>query len=1177
MLRKPFLCLSYLTALLLFALATPALRAQNITAGAIAGTVMDSTGAVIPKAVVTATSQSTGEAHSATSTASGAFSIDDLPAGDYTLLGSAPGFSQISIRGIHIDPGQRRGQDVKLAVGNVNTKVEVEADALAVQTESAESGGTITAKEVQNLMLNGRNFSELTSVLPGVSNTNGANGSYEAGQGAITSTVIVNGSSDEETMYTIDGIYNVTSASDITLPITPVIDDIDEMRVLSDNYSARYGLAGRQILVTTKSGGRAYHGSVYGYERSNEYGTAKPYLDTPAEGLSSLHLTDWGLTLGGPIKIPKLFSDNGKQKIFFFVGADWKANHAASTLNSRNTFTSAIRGGNLSSEPEAPNGAILTPYAALDPAHQAILNARYPVDPAACIFQEIPGGNYNGILPACMDPNTVTLMNDFWPLPNYTSTTANYINTNPTKFSVNDQLYRGDYNLNDRNTFTVRILHEESDSIEASRNYNDPAPNPGAIAYNPALNGLLRWQVNISPSLVNTASLAEVYTKYYSLPTGDYTLPSNVNIAQAFPTADPLNRIPDISLNNDTNSAENWFWLGVGAFPNYSKDGTGEFSDDLTWVKHNHTIQTGFTYMWNYLEVNASSFPMGNFCINGDYSGDTAGDYLLGFLANANNGCGFGYEQTNSQRAGVFRNKWTEAYVQDDWQVSPRLTLNLGLRWSYFTAPTMDGNQISNFVPSAFVAAQAPAISTTGAFTLNSQNQPLTSTGTVANLTNNGLLTACQGTPCGFTTPRKGLFAPRVGFAYRLTNDGKTSVHGGFGLGYTQVSLLQTSNLLSNIPFVQQPTYNSTEFSSPTGPAGSIANPPGVGALNATSSGYQPAAIRNYSLTFERQVDPGGIVSVGYAGSVTQRIFTGQYDMNFPNSGTSSGSAACAASSGLAGQPLSSWAYDPCINTGSVSSVYYRPYAGYAAITTGASLGVANYNGLLLGYVQKMKSLTAHVSYTFSKTLGDINASGVQVAYSSSGTFQNSHNPIGDYGRPDYDRPNVFVYSLVYEIPYFNSTSNRLEHTLLGGWQVSSFMTDESGFAQTPTFASGLATRPNTTGPIVRAHSTDGKPGQAPLYSYLNFTAPYYGYFGNAKVGSLRAPKEVAIHASVEKGFAIWESLSAKIGAQAFNILNHPNVLGINSTWSPTGQGSFGQATSYGDPREMQFYAKFTF
>ena len=1202
-------------------------HAQNATSCAITGTVADSTGAVVPEVQVTVTNQATGVSGTETTNSSGFYDAESLVPGDYSVSTAKNGFKTQVIKDVHLDPGQRRGLNLTLAVGSESISVSVEADAEVVQTESAESGGTITSSEVQNIMLNGRNFSALLAVVPGVSTVNGANGLYQAGQGAITSEVVINGSSDEETMYTIDGVYNVTAASEITLPITPVVDHIAEMRVLGDNYSAKYGLAGRQVLVTTKSGGEQFHGGGYFFDRTNEYGTAHGFLQSAQVPLTSLHLSDWGITLGGPVAIPGLFTSLNK-KLFFFVGADWKADHYAYTSGARYVFPSGgpldngvdYYNGDLSAGPQASHagGAKMVPYSSLDPVHQAILDARVgggAGSGAACIYQKTAGGNYDQILPMCMDPNTVALGKAYWPTANYTSASQNYLNDNPVRFSVNDELYRGDYNINQSNTVTLRVMQEEATQINATRGYNDYAPNPNSGTDTPAGNLLLRWQWTIRPSLINVASLGAVYTKYTAALIGKYTVPSGVTINQKFTGADPLNRIPDISMDNDAQGGENWFWMGEGALPTHSNDQTGEFSDDISWVKGNHVLQGGLTYMWNLLHANAASaFPMGNFCINGDFSGDTAGDYLLGFLANPDNGCGFGYEQTNAQRDGRFRNKWTEAYFEDDWKFSPRLTFNLGLRWTYFTASALDGNQISNFVPKAFSTGQAPALceitancakSTFGLTTswayLNSQNQPLVSSGgAVANLTNNGMLNAGVGTPDGFTTPRKGLFAPRIGFAYRLTNDGKMSLHGGFGMGYTQVGLLQTSNLLTNIPFVQQPTYNATEFTNPAGSgSGAVPNAPGLTALNATSSHYQPASIRNYSLTVEKEVVPGGVFAIGYAGMVTQHIFTSALDQNFYQNGTSPGDAACVTQGeaeavsgnyGIWSQPGSGFQYDPCINAaGSVTvngttytatptiSNFYRPYAGYAGISTGVSLGVANYNGLLVGYVQKMHDLTAHVSYTWSKSLGDVNASGTQVAYSSSGSFQNSNNPMGDYGRPDYDRPNVFVYSLVYNLPFFNTTTNYLAKALLGGWNFDSYGVVESGFAQTVSYSSGLATRPNATGLLVRNHGTDGKPGQAPVYSYMSYTHPAWGYFGSASVGSIRDPKEVAFHMSAEKGFAIREWATVKLGAQAFNVFNHPNIMSLNTSWSPTAQGSFGTATAYGDPRQMQFYTKITF
>ncbi len=1194
------------------------LHAQNATSCSITGTITDATGAVVPAVQVTITNQATGLSQTESSNGSGFYDAESLAPGDYSVSTAKTGFKSEQIKDIHLDPGQRRGLNVKLDIGSASASVSVEADAEVVQTESAEAGGTITAKEVQNIMLNGRNFSALLAVVPGVSDVNGANNYYEAGQGANTSIAVVNGSSAEETMYTIDGVYNVTSASFITMPITPVIDQIEEMRVLSDNYSAKYGLAGRQVLVTTKSGGERYHGSGYGFERSNEYGTAHGFLQNGSVPLTSLHLSDWGITLGGPVAIPKIFEH---KKIYFFVGADWKAVHNSYTSGARNVFTSGMRGGDLSSYPALATGANMNPYLSLDAAHQAILDAREgggAGSGAACIYQKTTGGNYNQVLPKCMDSNTVALMNTFWPLPNYnltaTTTSQNYLNDNPQKFSVNDELYRGDYNVNDKNTITFRVMKEEAAAINATRGYNDYAPNPNSATDTPSMNALLRWQSTIRPTLINVASFGLIYSKYFNQLLGHYTVPSGVSINQVFPNADPLDRMPDISMDASPGDPDAWFWMGGGALPTHSNDATQELSDDITWVKGNQVFQGGFTYMWNLLHADAASaFPMGNFCFDGSYTNSTPGDYLLGFLSKGANGCGYGYEQTSSQRDGRFRNHWAEIYFEDDWKFSPRLTINLGIRWSYFSAPTKDGNDISNFVPSAFSASETPALcaspsgaalgslpacavstygiqSTTWQY-LNLNNQPLeTNDITAANLTNNGMLTAGSGTPDGFTVPQKGLFAPRIGFAYRLTNDGKTSIHGGAGFGYTQVSLLQTSNLLGNIPFVQQPVYFDTEFTNPAGGSGSVPNPPGLLSVLATSPGYRPATIRNYSLTIEREVAPGGVVSIGYAGMTTQHIFNGSssggWDQNFPllsnpNTGTYASTTlttSCVAASTAPNQQTSGFSYDPCINQGKVNSAYYRPYQGYSTMTTGSALGVANYNGLLLGYVQKMRDLTAHVSYTFSKALGDVNASGTQVAYSSSGTFQNSHNPLGDYGKPDYDRPDVFVYSLVYTVPVLGWANNVLGKELLGGWNFTSYGLVESGFAQTPSYSSGLATRPNVSGPLSRAHGTSGKitEGQAPVYSAANFTPPSWGYFGSAEVGCLRAPKEVAFHMAAEKGFTIREFAAVKIGAQAFNVFNHPNVMTLNTSYAP-GSSTFGTATAFGDPREMQFYTRITF
>lgn len=1193
--RSTALQLFSILALLVFSLA---LRAQNTTVGAFAGTITDSTGAVVPGAQIVVTNQATHVVSSATASGSGSYAVQNLPDGDYTIAVTKDGFEQSSVTGIHLDPGQRRGQDIKLSVGNVASKVTVEADALAVQTESAESGGTISAKEVANLMLNGRNFSQLATLVPGVSSSFGTNAEVNSGYLGQTS-LIVGGQSSEETTYTIDGVYNMTPTSLININITPSIDAINEMRVLKNAYSAKYGYAGSgQIIIETKSGTSAFHGTGYEYNRTNGIAVARPYsVSGQPVTLSSLHYNIFGFTFGGPIFIPRVYN-SGRNKTFFFTGAEFKINHYAVGLNSRSELTATQRAGDLSQShdgvacPTTPTaastaagctpGSIGDYYLQCDSYCQNLLTAR-SLSPAICLTKDSLGVT-NHVNPSCFDPVATYFINpanNWLPLPNvpannYTAQ-ANYVNNNPEKDNQNDTIYRIDHHIGDNHVITVRYMHEEVNDVRPARNYNDPSADPGAIAYTPALNALVRWSYNITPTIINAAAIAYTDQKLELLPTGPYTIPSGL-ISQAFNNGD--NRLPAVSIGGF------YSWLGVGAQPNYSKTGDGIFSDDLTWVKGRHVLQFGGLYMWNILRVNSSAFAQGNFSFSGSHTNDPAGDFLLGQLAS--------YSQSNVQRYGTFHQHWYELYAQDDWKATPRLTLSYGLRYSFFSPTTIEGNQVSNFNAATFVPSAAPAVSIGGTLTFNSAGQPLTSTGAVANLYTNGVVIACQGgTPCGLTNPKKGLFAPRLGFAYRVNDKGTMSLHGGYGIGYTQVGMLQTSNLISNNPYVSTSVFGNTQFSTP---AGGTASLPGLQSLSATDSTYRPTLLQSWSLTYEDQVIRNGVLTLAYAGDTAQHIFSNAVDRNFAVNGTSAFSSACAASSNNVNPaPASAWLYDPCLNganaavTGAsqVSTNYWRPYAGYTAITTGVSIGESNYNGLQTGFVYRLADLQLNSAYTFSKALGNQNQTNTGSAaygFDSNIGFQNPRNPQADYGRPNYDRPHVFTSAYVYTIPFFKHSHNLIARELLSGWGTSGLVTAQSGFAQTVGLSStyaGLAQRPNQIGPLVRNHGSGKRAiGQLGLYSASSFAVPGFGTFGNSEPGVLRGPREVSFAAAANKTFPVTERVGVQIRAEAFNVFNHPNINGINSTFafsSATNTSSFGNATSAGDMRQMEFSGRITF
>jgi hypothetical protein len=1163
------------------------LGAQNTTSCALSGTVTDTTGAVVTGVAVTVTNQATGIAVKAATNNTGYFTAESLAPGDYTINIKKSGFRSQMVKDVHLDPGQRRGADLKLDVGDTTVTVTVEADAVVVQTESADLSGTVSEKEVANLMLNGRNFQSLAMIVPGVSSANGANqlANYGGGGYLGQTAIIVGGTSVEKTTYTIDGLYDMDPNAMINVNVLPTIDSISEFKILKDNYSAKYGLAGSgQILVETKSGGSKYHGDAYEYVRNNFIGTAAPYLTAPGTGVSALHYNIFGYTLGGPVTIPHLY-DGAAKKTFFFAGGEWRINHYPAALRTRNMLPQTMRNGDFSASPSLTNTAGCpagqpagTPCLVLTAGSANLLRTYRGIDPTTCIKPD-PLGRYNQLNTACMDPTSVALMNAYWPLPTPSLTTGiNYINNGTEKDVQADYNYRIDHSFSDKNQITARWTNEEVNDLRPSRNYNDPAPNPGSTVYSRGLNSAIRWTTTITPNLINTVEGGETYNKWL-LGVSNFTMPAGATIAQEYPGVDPFNRIPDISIGG----GGTWAWLGVGAQPNFIHDGVTVASDDVSWLKGNHLLQTGIVGLLTVRHVNANSFPMGNFSFSGTNTQDSAADYLLGLDAT--------YSQSNEQPAGRFHNTWLEAYVQDDWKVNPRLAINLGVRWSYYRPTYMEGDQVTNFNASTWVAANAPVISLTGKETLNSSLQPLTSAGSVANLTN-GLVYAGVGISRGFINARKDNIGPRVGFAYRLTNDGKTSLHGGLGFGFTQVGMLETSSLMLNPPFVQSTSISNSLLSQPT--AGGAAGAPGIPGLTVIGPDYQPTVTKTFSLGIERQVLPNAVAQVAYAGSLSQHVMAEGYNYNFSVNGTSPTTVSCAASGSnplnstsypYAGPTVSAYAYDPCLNSGAVSTLYYAPYPGYGTISGTNNGGIANYNGLQTGFAWKARDLTLNGAYTWSKALEDVQpsnpgANGAGVGYDQSASFQNPRNKKGDYGIPDYDRKHVFTSAWVYRTPFFAHSSSFVMREFLSGWGSSGLAVVESGLAVTPSLSvgsQGLAARPNLIAPVT--HPGDGKTNisssRSPYFSPASFQAPAWGEFGNAKPGMLRGPKEVSFSTAVDKTFPIREGLGFKLRVEAFNIFNHPNTM-MNGTWSgPT--STFGTVVGAGDARQMEFSGRLTF
>lgn len=1123
--------LLFLTAILLL-IATSSMRAQVVNTGAISGSVIDSTGAAIPGATVTVTNQGTTVSRTLTTDSSGFYSAEGLSVGQYSIDVSKPGFQGNVIQDIQIDPGQRRANSVVLKVGSATSRVTVTANAEQVNTQTSESGGTLSSTQISNLMLNGRNFQTLAIAIPGVSSTAGADSLNGGGLEGGT-TLIVNGNAVEYTTYTIDGAYNMNSGNLSNIDILPIVDGISEFSVLKDNYSAKYGFAGSgQVVVETKSGTDRFHGSVWDYLRNNAFDANNYYTTTT----QPLHQNIFGYTLGGPLIIPKIYNTDRSKKTFFFASNQWYAINSGQ-VSRGSVFPQALRNGDFSASPT------LTGNLTLDAHSQALLAAEGKTN---CITGP------RTLNPACFDPVAVALLNAYVPLPNNLSGGfLNYINQGSLTTSQLDYLFRVDHYINPNNQLMSRIMYEPVKNGFPYDTWNGlPYDTITDSFYTTGFNGLVRLQSILTPNLMNTVGVAETYTQVRISTTKGGTLPNGASIIQAFPSAPTLNRIPNISISRG------WTGNGVSSEPIAASDGEGLISDDVSWVRGNHVLQAGALYMFGIKRQTVFTNPQGSFTFTGVHTGDPAADYMLGLDTS--------YTQASSQRLGNFHYRQGEAYVQDDWKFSRRLTLNLGIRWVYFSNDTASGDQVTSFSPTLYNPEQAPVVNPDGSLKINSSNQPVNTSGQPANLLNGLAFAGQNGVSSGFFTPVKTNFGPRIGFAYDVFGNGRTSIRGGYGIGYSRIPLEQIYNA-----FGQNPPYNQSanvlNSLVSDGTAGTTAAPTTQTLDNAPFS-FTPAQIQSYSLTLEQQLKTNMVASVAYAGSQGRHLMTyqGGYDFNFPLPVTAPSAAGCLPP----GQTASaSYDFDPCINSGASSPDYTRPYKGYSTMNNEYDEGSSNYNSLQSSLSYRSGPSQFSLAYTYSKVLATV---GAHTSGATTGTGiapQNSRDFHAEYGPPSYDFTNDITATWVYNIPYFSHASKPIT-LLLGNWTFTGLALHQSGFAMSPgltTSTRGLAIRPNQIAPYRQLSRLNE------WFDTSSFAAPGYGFFGDASNGTIRGPGYTSFNLSLYKAFPITHRLSTQFRAEAFNVANHPNFRNVDTGF---GDGSYGQVTSAGDPRILEFAIK---
>lgn len=1121
----------YLLLLPLILSLAPGLLAQSADTGTIFGTIQDKSGALLPDTRVSITNVNTAVSKTLITNSSGFYSDEAIPSGDYTVVAEKDGFEAVKVQNVHLNPGQRREVSPRLDVGSVSQSVTVDSDALQVKTESSEDSSTIDSKEISTLLVNGRNFQSLATLNPGVNNTNGNNQYYGGGLQSQT-TLSIGGTGIDDTTYSIDGVYNMNTGNYENLNVSPSMDAIAEFTVLKANYSARYGTASNStVLVDTKGGTSAYHGSAWDYFRNDALDASAYYSQGQK---TALHQNIYGFSLGGPLQIPKLYNWGRKKKTFFFASDEWWANSVGSTATTW-VITKAMRTGNLAGSIGFPAGGLT-----LTPQGQSLLAAQGKTN---CIASPTTL-NSN-----CFDSSAMAILNQYQPTENASNPSFNYINTNSTKFSQSDQDYRIDHEFSSKESLMGRVMYEQTNNYYPFSTFQGSSV-AGAITdsvFTSGLNAVVRLTSTFGSNIVNTASVAETFDKP-RLHATSAPIPSGAQIGYFYPNINPSNTVPNINIAG-------YDPIGVGPLPINASDGEGIINDDFSILRGKHSLQAGAFYIFGIKNQNSGNATQGNFSFNGTYTGSGAADYLLGLHD--------GYNQPNADPHFTLHYRSTEFYVQDDWKATSRLTVNAGVRFFYYSPDWLSGpdSETSNFDFSLYNPGVAPVVLPNGSFQTNSAGVPVTVSGTVADLHNGLVFNTTPGVPRGLYHNNTIYPAPRIGFAYALTSDGRSSIHAGYGVGYTRVPFRIQSAFGQNPPGVTNGRAIAGTFEDPTADIqANVATPLTIVMVNPN---FRASQVQNFSLILEQEVFHDAIFQIGYSGSQSRHLRSAS-DQNQVLPTTTPAASGCLAP----GQaPSTKYDFDPCLNTNAISSDYIRPYKGYDQLSEWLYAANANYNSLQTQLRVKRKSVETTLNYTWGKALGDSNGSFT----SSNGSTQNSYCLRCEYGPRSFNRNQIFTGNIIYSLPFH--AKNGIVDRFINGWSISGIAILQSGFPQTPGLAApntGLASRPNQVGAL---HFSSNR---NQIFNADAFAVPAYGFFGNATNGSIPGPKDVAFNTALYKTFPIKDSLNFQFRAEAFNVANHPSFSGVDTGIGPN-DPTPGLVNSPSDPRILEMVGRITF
>jgi hypothetical protein len=1014
--------------------------AQNVSSSVLA-TIVDSSGAPVPGAECALTNQNTTAVVTIKSDSQGSCVFAIVQGGTYSLAVKANGFKTVQMKDVVVSAGETRTVGrITLEVGALSESIQVTAEAAQINLATGEKSGLISGAQLQNIAVRGRDMFALLTTIPGIVDNNGQ--ARETSSPDSLRGTFINGARENAKNYAVDGITDLDTGSNNTVHFEPNMDSIAEVKVLTSNYQAEFGRnTGGVITIITRGGSKEFHATAYDTYRHESLNANSFFNNRTGTKKAPYRYRITGYTVGGPITIPKLFNTS-RDKLFFFWSQEYTGQRVDYGTRFQTTPTDLERGGDFSQSFNSSGQLIKV----LDPTN----GVQFP----------------DNVVPKTRFSTLGLAMLNFFPKPNYNcSGCPGDAATDPLRFQRNyrsqytgsypkrEDLIRVDYNITPTLQVYWRYVQDKDQQnapyglwVNGNINY---ALTPTTFGQ-PGKGHVAHVTKSFTSTLVNEFIFGKSHNNLYFYPADPSVMDRTKvgNPGEWYPDAktgvsyvDKVNYMPNLTFGGQPSNTINASW---GNIPYENFNDIYSVVDNLSKLKGSHSLKAGFYYEHTRkFQVGGGNYRGAfNFSTNTNNPFDTGNSFSNALLGVINS-----YSEATARVNGDWYFSNLEFYLQDNWRVSKRLTIDLGLRL-YHVPPQTDSNHtIATMDPRLYSRANAPLLYMPTIDPSNGKRvavDPRTGTlypnpliglfipGT-GNVANGAAVGGVNGYPGGLYTTNAIYYGPRLGFAYDLFGNGKTALRGGFGMFQDRLQGNPTMNTNGNPPVAFSPTLYFGSLDTYANSGGST-GPTGINMLLGQNS---PGTTMNWSFGIQQQVKTIAI-DASYVGSESYHLLAAK-NIN---------PIAIGARFNVANQ-------DPSQPGKPLADNFLKPYYGWGDLTLVSNGYNANYHALQLQANRRFaRGLQLGVSYTFSKTLGvaDGDTSGVSPYFSPRDR---------NYGRLAFDRPHQFVTNYYYELPNAAKRMNfKPAEWVLDHWQISGVTSLISGSPFLP--ASAFRRRPKS-------------------------------------------------------------------------------------------------------------------